>query len=287
MGVVRAFRSGPECRECLKRLVDRTVDLSTNEVPVGEELKVRGKARIDELFREGVTLPANLANELLRMIGEATGCRDPYLQRKKKEMEESRKAAELLQGETRDFPRLLQLSALANSLDYFNPVDDLLEDCRRPFHWAIDDGVRFEELVKEGRGPFLYLVDNAGELYFDLPLFQAVARHMPESYYVVKGGPAQNDLTMKDFADAGLTLEYGSVITHGQAAVGLDVEELNADFRRLYDSAALLVVKGMGHFESLSAREQSGRALFVLKAKCSATAQSLGVENGAFVALMQ
>jgi hypothetical protein len=176
---------------------------------------------------------------------------------------------------------------MANSLDHFHSPQELSRALQERFVWTLYQGDRFWERLYTGRGPFLYLADNAGEAFFDLPLFQRIRSFIGESYYVVKGGPAQNDLTLKDLRHSGLESRFGQVITHGLDSVGLDVQKLNEGFKELYQSASLILAKGMGHFETLCRVEQRDRTLFLLRAKCVPVATSLGVQKGDYVALMQ
>lgn len=285
---MRIFQCRSQCQSCLEELVKNTVAMSTPDEVLREDFFRQAKEKIAGEFSPD-TIPAMLATKLLREMKARTGCEDPFLPKKIEEMKHSRTIFDALadQASDADFERLLQLAALANSFDYFNSPGEVMNATMDSFSWAVYDGEEFLELVKRGKGPFLYLADNAGELFFDLPLFRKISSYIPESYYVVKGGPIQNDITMEDVRRSNLDDLPAGIISNGLDAVGLDVEGLPADFRERYDNAALILAKGMAHFESLSSPERSGRTLFVLKAKCEPVARSMGVNLNEYVAFLQ
>ena len=68
----------------------------------------------------------------------------------------------------------------------------------------------------------------------------------------------------------------------GARTVGLELDEVSPGFRELYGAARIIVAKGMGHFETMS-HLSDPRVWFLLQAKCSPVAQSLGVDLNAFV----
>jgi len=287
VGIERIYRCQPECRFCLETLLHETVRMSTSDNLEREEI-IRWV--LDVLNREFSleSVPALIATSLLKEIKAKTGCLDPFAAKKRQEMDFGNTIFSMInKGMEQDNTTLLEVAAMANSLDYFQSPQELSRALQGRFVWALYEGDRFWERVYAGRGPFLYLADNAGEAFFDLPLFQRIRSYIGESYYVVKGGPAQNDLTLEDLQQSGLESKFGQVVTHGLDSVGLDVRKLDQDFKDLYQSAALILAKGMGHFETLCRVEQRNRALFLLKAKCVPVAESLGVEKGGYVALMQ
>jgi len=80
----------------------------------------------------------------------------------------------------------------------------------------IDDTQRFEAKLRKA-SKVLYLADNAGEVYFDLPLVKWL-RQFADVIYVVKPLPVQNDATLEDISNAGLESDFGKVITIGVAS---------------------------------------------------------------------
>ena len=101
-------------------------------------------------------------------------------------------------------------------------------------------------------GLLLYLADNAGEQFFDRPLVSFLRRQGWQVLYVVKGGPIQNDLTREDLQASGLDRLLEPVVDTGACTVGLDLAAVSPGFHGLYDTAQLILAKGMGHFETMS-----------------------------------
>jgi damage-control phosphatase, subfamily I len=62
--------------------------------------------------------------------------------------------------------------------------------------FVLDDSEQLEAKLKDA-SKVLYLADNAGELYFDLP-FVKWMKQFAQVIYVVKPSPVQNDLTLED-----------------------------------------------------------------------------------------
>jgi damage-control phosphatase, subfamily I len=286
--LIRKFRCSAQCYNCLEELVAQTVAMSTQDDSLQQNIFEQAMESLENEFSLA-TIPALLATRILRKIKMQTGCRDPFLQKKIQEMKEGRNVLNELDGLLSEtgFERLLQVAALANTIDHFHSPDELVKALGGDFSWAVYDGETFLHRVKRGVGPFLYLADNAGEFFLDLPLFRKISSYISDSYYVVKGSPIQNDLALEDVQRCNLKDLPRGIITHGLDTVGLDVKELGTGFRELYESAALILAKGMGHFETLGNLEQRGRTLFVLKAKCDPVALSLGVSRNDYAAFLQ
>jgi uncharacterized protein with ATP-grasp and redox domains len=179
----------------------------------------------------------------------------------------------------------LQLAAAANALDFFKDLDSIRDDIRKPVNFVIDDSDQFEAKLKNA-SKVLYLADNAGELYFDLPLVKRMMQ-FAGVIYVVKPSPVQNDLTLEDVKTSGLEAEFGRVMSTGIASPGIVFSLASAQFKREFESADLIFAKGMGHYEALSELPSEGRFLYCLKAKCQPVADSLGVSINSYVAMLQ
>ncbi len=65
----------------------------------------------------------------------------------------------------------------------------------------------------------LYLADNAGEVFFDLPLVRWM-RQWASVAYVVKAAPVQNDVTLEDVRRTGLEAELGEDNNYGDGHAG-------------------------------------------------------------------
>jgi hypothetical protein len=189
-------------------------------------------------------------------------------------------------GRDRDeFRNCLQLAAAANAIDFFREPDSVKDDIKKPVTFALDDSEQLHRRLTKA-DKVLYLADNAGELYFDLPLVTWM-RKSARVVYVVKPEPVQNDLTLEDIRGTGLDEEFGEVISTGTASPGVVLSLASAEFRREFEAADLIFAKGMGHYEALSELPGQGKFFYCLRAKCKPVADSLGVSLNSYVAMLQ
>lgn len=272
----------PQCYACLLRLVELTVDLAARDPEKQAQARDLSRAIVHREFRPGA-VPALIANRLHRAIREQTGNPDPYCSRKKAETAFlSRMYARIAPSYEEDLDSLLRLAVLGNAIDYFRNEEEVTREILTPVAWGHADLEPFRGRLKGSRGTLLYLADNAGEQYFDLPLVSYLRSRGWQALFVVKGGPVQNDLTRDDLYASGLGKALEPLVDTGARTVGLVLTETSAAFQKIYAEADLILAKGMGHFETMS-QIQDPRVFFLLQAKCLPVAQSLGVPLRAFV----
>ena len=96
------------------------------------------------------------------------------------------------------------MAAAGNALDFFRSADEIARDMLSQVHFTGSQLQLWRERLDVQPGLLLYLADNAGEQFFDLPLVQSLRESGWQVLYVVKGGPIQNDLARQDLSDSGL-----------------------------------------------------------------------------------
>jgi len=274
-----------DCYECLRRLICQAADLATDDASLKQRvIKEATKILDDEFSYSQVSIV--IATKINKVVREMTHNPDPYRAIKEREMTIARELyPELRSRYKKDLRGCLKLAAAANVIDFFREPDSIKEDIRKPVNFALDDSEQLEARLKEG-GKVLYLADNAGELYFDLPLVKCMRRFV-NAVYVVKPSPVQDDLTLEDVRRSGLEGEFEKVISTGIASPGIVFSSASARFKREFESADLIFAKGMGHYEALSELPPEGRFFYCLKAKCKPVADSLGVPINSYVAMLQ
>jgi damage-control phosphatase, subfamily I len=290
----------PACYHCLQRLIGQAAHLATGD----ELLRQRAVDEATKILEREFSydrLSIAIAAGIHRIVKEVTGNPDPYRAMKDREMalagelypELSSRVPAARSGPrgSRGKPSVdgvresLELAAAANAIDFFRELDCIREDIRRPVSFAIDDSEQLlTKLSKADK--VLYLADNAGEIYFDLPLIKRM-EEFARVTYVVKPEPVQDDLTVEDVREAGLEGEFGKVMSTGVASPGVVFALASADLRREFESADLIFAKGMGHYEALSELPREGRIFYCLRAKCQPVADSLGVLLNSYVAMLQ
>ncbi len=271
-----------ECYACLTRLIDQTVAQATADPVLQAAARGQAEAVLAAEFSPAA-IPAVIANRFHSVIKKVTGNPDPFRARKQQETELARTlAAQQLQRRPRQPDDLLALAAAGNALDFFRNTAAVVQDMVSPVIFAASDLNAWWRRLHGQPGLLLYLADNAGEQFFDLPLVHLLRDLGWQVYYVVKGSPIQNDLTREDLAASGLAAALAPVVDTGAATVGLELALTSPDFQALFARADVIVAKGMGHYETLAHRVEA-RLFFLLQAKCAPVAASLGVPLGAFV----
>jgi len=279
------MKLAPGCYECLRRLIYQAAKLATNDVSLKQRAINEAMKILDDEFSCS-QLSIAIATKIHKVVREVTHNPDPYRAMKEREMTLTKELHPAIKSRYKDELRgCLQLAAAANAIDFFREPGSIKDDIREPVSFAVDDSEQFEAKLKDA-GKVLYLADNAGELYFDLPLVKWM-KQFAQVIYAVKPSPVQDDLTLEDVRRSGLEGEFGKVISTGIASPGIVFPLASARFKREFEAADLIFAKGMGHYEALSELSPEGRFFYCLKAKCQPVADSLGVTINSYVAMLQ
>jgi len=279
------MKATKKCYPCLARLVRQAAALATEDAGLRAKAIDEGLKLLDREFSTDKVSIA-VATPLHRIVRKVTGNADPYLKMKEAEVglaRSLRKSWRLNpEGNLRDY---LVLAVRGNNIDFFKDMKEIKEGLKLPVEFAIDDVAELERKLKKAKY-MLYLADNAGEVFFDLPLVRRL-EHFASVTYVVKESPVQNDITLADLEGFGLTGELPEVITTGTDTPGVDMAKASSEFKAKFEAADVVLAKGMGYWETLSELPPQGKVFYLLKAKCKPVADSLGVALDSYVALMR
>jgi uncharacterized protein with ATP-grasp and redox domains len=279
------MKLAPSCYECLRRLIHQAAGLATDDVLLKQRAINEAMQILDDEFSYS-QLSLAIATKIHKVVRKVTHNPDPYRAMKEREITLARELhAELKPRYKDELQGCLKLAVAANAIDFFRELGSIKEDIREPVNFAVDNSEQFEAKLKNA-SKVLYLADNAGELYFDLPLVKWM-KQFAQVIYIVKPSPVQNDLTVKDVRKSGLESEFGKVISTGIASPGIVFPLASAQFKREFESADLIFAKGMGHYEALSELTSEGRFFYCLMAKCQPVADSLGVPINSYVAMLR
>jgi uncharacterized protein with ATP-grasp and redox domains len=147
----------------------------------------------------------------------------------------------------------------------------------------------------------VYLADNCGEIIFDREVLKII-QHIQKSrqaydaenedkkenkteneksalVLVVRGAPILTDATLKDAEEFGLAAYADLILTTGTDTVGISLREAPKETLDAMNNATLIISKGMANYESLS-DENVGPIAFLLRTKCEAVAESIGLDMG-------
>ena len=279
------MKATTECYNCLKRLAHQAASLATDDEQVKDRaLQNSMKVLSDYFSLDAVSIV--VATKIHDVIKTISGNPDPYSGMKDKEIASAGDLVkEAKKNLGKDFEDLLKLAALGNAIDFFRPLEGVKSEMRQHVEFFMDDSAILKARIRMAR-KILYLADNAGEVFFDLPLLKYM-RNVTKVLYVVKEAPVQNDITLEDIKRSGVEAEIGDVITTGTATPGIDFNLASEMFKQEFIDADLIVAKGMGYYESLSELPPAGRIFYCLKAKCGPVAASLGVPVNSYVAILR
>ncbi len=278
------MKAQPDCVVCLFQQALNTARVATPDPVIQERIlrRVAEYAAAAPLDQS----PARYSTPVYRIVSELAGQPDPYARHKK---EANRLALDLLPSlreavATAPDPleAALRAAAAGNVIDMgigqkFDLRKDLVEFMRRPF--AVSALEAFRKELGPGRR-LLLLGDNAGEIVFDVLLVEQILKTGAAVTYVVKSAPIINDALMADAVEVGMT-EHAPVIETGSDAIGVDWDNVSAEFRRAVGKASVILGKGHGNFETC--HDRPGNFYFLLKAKCAIVAGEIGCRLGDLV----
>jgi uncharacterized protein with ATP-grasp and redox domains len=240
--------------------------------------------------------PAYLGTKRDRLIRRITGNPDPYKQKKqlsnKKALEVVPLARSIVSKETLPELRFRKacLSAIVGNIMEFDLPDNPFKfsDLEGLIKQAEDD-LALDEIPQifnkaEKAKSVLYLTDNAGEIALDTLLVEELRNLGAHVTVGVKDGPILNDATLEDAKIVGMDKVADRVMSTGSDSVGLFPSECSDEFMELYNSADLVVAKGMGHAETLTELQLPVPHALLLRTKCCTVANHFGVSTGKNIA---
>lgn len=270
------MRTAVECLPCFLRQAARVARVAGCAAPVREKV-VQTVAGLIATMDLNSSPPAN-AEDIYAAIHRESGCADPYADIKKRSNEQALAVVAGIEAEFGGRPlplaTALRLAIAGNAIDYgafaASEIASTLATSRTAT-LAVDHSALLEQRLDGLRAgdKVLYLADNCGEIVYDRLLVAHLASRGLAVTVAVKDGPIINDALVEDAQAAGLD-RFAALVSNGSRCPGTVLERCSPQFRRLFDSAELVLAKGQGNFESLS---QPGREVFfLLLLKCRVAA---------------
>ena len=276
------MRTYMDCIPCFVRQALGALRQITDDEVVIERALKRVLAAASEISVE--QSPPAMGKILHRIIREESGSSDPYAEIKvesnKAAMEAMGHVQELIEGSEWPFETACRFAIAGNVMDFGlmtmwdgNKLDEAL-DAAMGKDIDLQTVKELEDAINKA-DTILMLGDNAGEIVFDKLLLEQLPN--PEKVtYVVRGGPVINDAVMKDAEDVGIVGLAGEVIDNGNDAPGTVLEQSSDEFRKIFDSADVVISKGQGNYETLC--DCYRKVYFLTQIKCEVLARDL---NGA------
>ena len=280
----------PQCVDCLMSLAKDIVTLAVSENPGLVEKAAHITRNILEDTGDTTSSSPQIANRILREMKQITGIADPYENFKAREMAQARKIFSQIEDHVAGNLRSrATLAVLGNCLDFFNNPAEALADIPGLFRNGISfyfDHIDPLRVYLSTRPKIVvYLTDNAGEIYFDIPLYEYLKSHSERIYLVVKGEPSFNDLTRAELQSQKLVDRFDIVADTGTAGAGIDWDDVSGKFLELLASADLIISKGMANFETLYPRRISAPSFYLFKVKCEPIQNFIQAPANSFLAI--
>ncbi|MGC8849010.1 MAG: damage-control phosphatase ARMT1 family protein, partial [Candidatus Bathyarchaeia archaeon] len=288
------MRVDPRCVPCILASAYR-IALMVADDRVGRlELMRLASMELGRRLSPEIT-SCRLSGLMFEALSRACGVDDPYMRLKA----EDNRAALKLVGDVEEmlsragtsyqrFRLAVEYSVAANAADYgvfmgsFTYGGDLGAQLRmfRDKGLALDEIDLFYDYASRG-GSTLYLLDNCGEIVFDILLIKELKRLGCRVTAVVKERPCLNDVTVREALEVGLDKAADRLISTGSNTCGLGVHGMDLEFERALKESDLIVCKGQANYEDLSEIEGMLKAVIVylLVVKCELIARVLGVEE--------
>ncbi|MHB8790669.1 MAG: damage-control phosphatase ARMT1 family protein [Desulfobulbaceae bacterium] len=277
------MRTELDCLDCFRKQALATSRLAGAD----EKTQARVLTEVGRLLPllDLTTSPPENAVAVYGKIAEITGVRDPFA--------EVKAAGTRLSLDLRDEVRqrisvaadplyaAVRYAIAANIIDYGTqrPFDALraLQSCLdQPL--VLDGYDRFRAAVTGSAGvKVLYLADNCGEIVFDGLLVEQLQKLGCEVTLAVRGEAILNDATLEDAGASGLA-DLCPVISNGTNCPGTPLAGCSEEFRRAFARAEVIVSKGQGNYETLSA--VAAAIYFLLTVKCPVVARKISGEHG-------
>jgi uncharacterized protein with ATP-grasp and redox domains len=142
----------------------------------------------------------------------------------------------------------------------------------------IFDYKKFASCLKKSKD-IIYLADNAGETVFDRVLIEQIKKNYPDKniIYVVKDRPVINDALKHDAYFCGID-KSAHILSSGSDAPGTVLSLCSDEFLERFGKAHMIISKGQGNFEALSASKNPIFFLFMIK--CAVISNIVGAEIG-------
>lgn len=276
----------PECFPCFLRQAEIAARAHGASVP--RRMAVGDRVTVLLADVPPGEVPARVATRLHEIVREEIGADDPF--RAVKEREFGRFAQRTSMAEAQvaasadPVASAVWLSIFGNIMDSGIVDRESMDD--EVGRLAAGDGSRaIPEKLRDridGSRTIGVLLDNAGEVAFDVPLLSCLAEKGKTVWIGVKGGPVIDDLTEAEAHRLGLS-RYGEVVSNGNRGVGTDLGLCPREFRERIAGSDLILSKGQANFETLFGHLRN--AFFLFRCKCPVVSRALGRPEGDLVVL--
>lgn len=246
----------------------------------------------EEIFKElmeyyskvDFSLPSTTINRGVKnIVCKISGLTDPFKPLKEKvnnkALEYYTKYEKTVKESKNSWQKAMRLAIAGNIID-FGPTHnfDIEKKIEEVMYadFPIDDSEKLFAEIKKAKS-ILYIGDNTGEIVFD-KLFLEVINH-PNVTFVVREKPILNDSTMEDAKWAGIDKLAARIITTGDDAPGVLLDNVSEEFLNYYNAVDLIISKGQGNFEGMG-HITDKNMFFLFTVKCKLISEMLNIPIG-------
>ena len=279
---MKVERLRPECISCvMKNQLDKC------PTDISDEKKIEYMQRIMKMASEvPMTMSApEIVHKIDAIQVELFGAQYDYTEEKihfnQVVMAWEEKNQKLLDTAEEPLLRAIQYSMMGNYIDFGsveNVNEEELEKLLNDAQKNEVSGEQYEALKQDlsKAHKLVYLLDNCGEIVLDKLVIRLLQKLYPtlEITAFVRGGNVQNDVTMDDARQVGLT-EVVKVMSNGANIAGTCIEEISAEARAELENADVIISKGQGNFETL--RKCGLNVYYIFLCKCEMFAREFQV----------
>ncbi len=270
----------PDCMKCLVLQADRL--LTKHDVDASTAQRVTNRFNDYIINPENSNLSSPEVACFLHRVVKRVTCTGDLYEKEKNDFNQlmldiEEQTRQLIKQSENPFKTALRYALAGNIIDFgppgsFNVFSTLAAAASK--EPAIDHSAMLYEALKQA-STVLYLGDNAGEIVLD-KLFIETINH-PNLYFATRGGHIINDITLEDAARVGMD-KVANVISNGYDAPSTMLNRCSVEFRRVFDSADLIISKGQGNLEGLIGNQEKP-IFFLLMVKCYVIGEMLATEE--------
>jgi uncharacterized protein with ATP-grasp and redox domains len=271
-----------ECIPCILNFCMRTLNFC--ELPEGDRERILSEisAKLEHIPLD--RSPATIADYATRIIKERVGIEDLYAAEKKNQNAKALavypRLKEMVERSEDRLKAAFLVSAMGNIIDLGAHADFDVEAILRDFthiSFAKDDFEVFRRQLEDSC-ELLFIADNCGEIIFDRVLLEELSDI--RRIVAVKTIPFINDVTIDDIQGTGIE-DVAEIIQTGTCNLDFSTETINPGFLEHFRTADVVISKGHANFEALHGTRKD--IFFLLRAKCNAVADVIGVRKGDFI----
>ena len=280
-----------------------TIDIKCVDCIINQSLKVANAIEADrklkdELLQTVIKMsndfsfsltPPEIASDVYKQMALIANRYDLYKKQKDEATKHALSFIPFLKNKlTNSKNRLLtaiKIAIAGNVIDLASQIEfDLTTEIDKIFNTKLlyDDSIKLEiELKKASK--IVILGDNTGEHVFDYLFIETLKELYPHLniFYFVRGTPIINDVTIKEAKEVGFS-KICNLIDSGVNTPGFIYNRATKEAKELFDSADIVISKGMGNYESLTPTHRKN-ICFLLKIKCDVVANYISGNIGDIV----